>query len=1352
VGLLGTISRWFGNERFDEPHSNTRRLRICRFEEYESRQLMAADLHVGSVYYEQAAGDDLQPNLIQFKFEGGAAGTQLTQIVIDGDKDGQGISSGDVFFDTAPGGHGVFRSNPFKVVSSEGFTVKGVQVVDGGMRMVIDLEGFDAGELLVISVDVDEFQFVQGNDVDVNAVAEGGEFQRSHFHATFKAPHYHDLTTHVQYWDAFNQNFAQAEQASGLKLNLPPDRFTTETDFSDMTAGAVAVAEQEALPNSISGVVYLDHNLNNSQDSNDTGIGGVNLTLLRLEGNQYVSTGLTTLTDAQGRYKFDDLDIGTYRVVETQPSGFRSVGATPGKVAGQTRGVVTTVDVLSGVNLLGGEDSVRNDFAEYLPVSIAGRVHVSDTGDCSNHDLNLPLAGVTIHLLDASGNIIDTVITGADGRYKFDDLRPGTYGVREIQPLDYFNGGTFVGSAGGTKGDDLITNVVLTSGIDAVNYDFCEIPHAGISGYVYVDMNDNGIKDPNEAPIGGVTLMLKDANGVPTGATTTTNASGYYEFTGLRPGTYGVGEVQPTGFLDGLDSAGSAGGSAQNPGDMISGAKLIGGIVAVNYNFGEILPARLSGYVYVDWNNNGIKEDGEQGIAGVTVYLKDANGDPLGVTVTTDANGMYLFDNLRPGTYGVGEIQPDGYFDGLDTPGTAGGTAMNPGDMIAGAVLPGGKHGENYNFGELPPASIQGHVNVNCTGDCENHDKPPLSGVTVHLLDSSGNIVDTAITGADGRFHFTNLAPGQYSVQEIQPIEFFDGGTFAGSAGGQVTANLISNIVLVAGLDAVDYHFCEIPPAMLSGHVFQDGPPIQLENPGDVPDVLALRDGLLTPDDTLLPGVVVSLRDGVTGLPIFGSIALPGFYAPDQPITTVTDSGGYYQFIGLPPGTYAVYEVRPDGFLPGIDTPGTTGGVVFSPLATTDPAILAALVELPSHDALLQIPLSAGQHSADNNFSVVTTFVPDTPQIILPPAPAPAPPPPAPGFFPLAPPVDPLLIAQTPFLLPPILTRGGGAMYTWHLSVVDAGYPRGVVGDDGVQLTSVKPEDLIQWSDDQMDDVEWTMLDLSGETPIKRKIKFGMKNGIPISGDFNGDGQYEVGVFKDGFWFIDLNDNGVWDAGDLWAKLGHQGDRPVTGDWDGDGKTDIGIYGPAWSGDPRAIAHEPGMPDPHNPNTDKHKNIAREQPQNTIGNRTLKRTADGKPRSDLIDHVFLYGTPGDHPLVGDWNGDGVDTIAVFRDGIWRRDTNGDGKHTDSDHQGQFGHHGDKPLSGDFNGDGIDEIAIFRDGTWYIDSNNNGVIDDDDLVLQLGKAGDIPVVGDWNGDGRDEPAVFHDQQAARTARR
>ncbi|HTM55716.1 MAG TPA: SdrD B-like domain-containing protein, partial [Pirellulales bacterium] len=1543
MSLLNQISRlgqrWLGKHRIDGAHESVRRPRMCRIEEMETRRLMAADLHVASVYYEQAAGDDDKPNILQFSFQGGAPGTQLTQIIIDGDKLRDGRSSGDVFFDTAPGGFGVFQSNPLTIVSHDGFQVLSTQVVDGGMQMVINLSGFEAGEKLQLSIDVDEFQFVDGDDIDMNAVAEGGEFQRSHFTTSFTAPHYEDITTSTQYWDDFDQNFANADASSGSHVDLPNDAYSPTVDLSDLTAGAVAVVKQVPKPNSLSGVVYSDHNLNNHQDAGDQGIDGVTVTLLELDGAAYIPTGLTTVTDTNGAYKFDGLGIGTYRVVETQPSGYFSVGASPGTVDGQVRGVVVTPDILSQIDLLGGDNSVRNDFAEavpnsirghvgndvtgdcetnpdtpgiagvvmhlidgsgnvirttttdahgdylfdnlaagtytvleeqpagwleddahvgsaggvvvnndkisqivlttaingvhydfcevlpvsiaghvgvdttgncdggsdtppiagvviqlldangkviattttnaqgnyifdklapgtygvhevqpagyfdddehagtaggvvsddlitqivllsgvhatqynfcellpvgisghvgidttgdcdggsdtppiagvtiqlldagghvisttltdaqgnysfdgmapgaygvhevqpagyfqgdehagsaggdvstdtivhvvlmsgvhainynfceLLPVGIAGHVGIDTTGDCDGRSDTPPIAGVTIQLLDAAGHIVATTLTDAQGNYRFDGMAPGTYGVHEVQPAGYFQGDEHAGSAGGDVSTDTIVHVVLMSGVHAINYNFCELLPVSISGFVHVDATGDCENNPDAPPLPGVVIHLLDANGNVIG-TTTTDAAGHYIFEQLPPGTYGIREEQPAGYFDGDEHVGSAGGQASN--DLITQILLLSGVQAVHYDFCEVPPSELCGYVYSDLNNNGIKEPGELGIAGVTLQLLDANGQPTGATAITDAGGLYCFMGLPAGTYGVRELQPAGYYDGLDTPGTEGGTAHNPGDSITDVMLMPGVHAENYNFGELLPSSISGYVHVDTTGDCENTPNAPgIAGVTILLLDANGNVLGSTTTDASGFYRFQNLAPGAYGVHELQPAGYFDDDEHAGSAGGTVADDLITQIALGAAVQAVNYNFCEVPPGTLSGFVFQDGPPIEVEHAGDVPNVLAVRDGKLTPDDTRLAGVTLELRDGITGLPILGSMALGGHYPVNQPITTTTDASGHYSFAGLPPGTYAVYDVKPSGYYDGIDTPGSTGGVVVSSLVPTDPAVLAALVSSPQNDAILAIGLGRGGNSTDNNFSVVLTTVATIE--LLPPIVSPEPIVALPFFNP-APPVLPPLEYVFPYLVRPQLTRTGGALYTWHLSIVDAGNPRGSRDDEQlVQLTTMRPDDEAVWADKDMAGGEWLLPGNALSGGKVRKLRFGIRGGIPVAGDFNGDGKYEVGIFKDGHWYIDLNDDGAWDEGDLWAKLGHKGDRPVTGDWDGDGKTDIGIYGPAWPGDPRAVAHEPGLPDPHNENTAVHKNVPRQPQQTSVGQRKMQVAGEGK--------------------------------------------------------------------------------------------------------------------------------------------
>jgi hypothetical protein len=232
----------------------------------------------------------------------------------------------------------------------------------------------------------------------------------------------------------------------------------------------------------------------------------------------------------------------------------------------------------------------------------------------------------------------------------------------------------------------------------------------------------------------------------------------------------------------------------------------------------------------------------------------------------------------------------------------------------------------------------------------------------------------------------------------------------------------------------------------------------------------------------------------------------------------------------------------------------------------------------------------------------------------------------------------------------------------------------------------------------------------------------------------------------DGYWMIDINQNGRWDADDLLARLGDSEDRPVTGDWDGDGKDDIGIYGPMWQRDPDAIAHEPGLPNPDNaPYTAvRPKNVPPEGDDATNGSRVMKLTSFGREQADVVDHVFGLDDEDKIPVTGDWNGNGVRSIGTFRAGVWELDINGDGKFDYLDESVRFGQAGDIPIVGDFNGDGIEEIAIYRNGKWIIDSNGNRQLEITDRTFELGGAGDKPVAGDWDGDGTDEPAIFSEK--------
>ena len=110
----------------------------------------------------------------------------------------------------------------------------------------------------------------------------------------------------------------------------------------------------------------------------------------------------------------------------------------------------------------------------------------------------------------------------------------------------------------------------------------------------------------------------------------------------------------------------------------------------------------ISGFAYIDSNRNGLKEEGEAGIPGVLIFLTgSANGQAVNRQATTDANGLYTFADLQPGTYNVSQTQPAGFTDGSESAGTTGGTPSTTqgADTINGVQLAAADSTGN-NFGE----------------------------------------------------------------------------------------------------------------------------------------------------------------------------------------------------------------------------------------------------------------------------------------------------------------------------------------------------------------------------------------------------------------------------------------------------------------------------------------------------------------------------------------------------------------------------------------------------------------------------------------------------------------------------
>ncbi len=127
---------------------------------------------------------------------------------------------------------------------------------------------------------------------------------------------------------------------------------------------------------------------------------------------------------------------------------------------------------------------------------------------------------------------------------------------------------------------------------------------------------------------------------------------------------------------------------------------------------------------------------------------------------------------------------------------------------------------------------------------------------------------------------------------------------------------------------------------------------------------------------------------------------------------------------------------------------------------------------------------------------------------------------------------------------------------------------------------------------------------------------------------------------------------------------------------------------------------------------------------------------------------FYYGNPGDYPIIGDWNCDGVDTPGLYRqsDGyVYLRNSNTQGP---ADVKFFFGNPGDVPLAGDFNADGCDTVSIYRpsEQRFYVINvlgSSDGGLGAADYAFDFGNPGDKPFVADVDLDGVDEVGLHRE---------
>ncbi|MGG5461453.1 SdrD B-like domain-containing protein [Clostridium sp. B9] len=190
----------------------------------------------------------------------------------------------------------------------------------------------------------------------------------------------------------------------------------------------------------------------------------------------------------------------------------------------------------------------------------------------------------------------------------------------------------------------------------------------------------------------------------------------------------------------------------------------------------EIIVLNIEGTIWYDLNCNGIREVGEPLAEGITVELYDANNAnlPLEVT-TTDSNGFYSFNNLPSGEYYVKVILPSGYEYTLSNIGNNDSIDSDVDGALGESPvfeLSAQNQLEIVDAGLCRLNKITGQAFFDCNEDgIFDLDEKLLCGVVITLLNEYGVELGTVSTDCDGRYEFTDLPPGTYTVIVTNPSE-----------------------------------------------------------------------------------------------------------------------------------------------------------------------------------------------------------------------------------------------------------------------------------------------------------------------------------------------------------------------------------------------------------------------------------------------------------------------------------------------------------------------------------------------------------------------------------------------------
>jgi uncharacterized protein (DUF2141 family) len=572
---------------------------------------------------------------------------------------------------------------------------------------------------------------------------------------------------------------------------------------------------------SIGDRVWIDSDGDGIQDAAETATA---TTQLSLEVVGVDTTRVSTTTNGTGRYRFDELPPGRYRVIREY-----TYGVVPYSITAPRRGSDARFD--SDFDATGKSEVIVVGQSSIVTNVDLGLASGASVGDLVWNDTNRdglkdpdepPLANVAVQLVSAgvdqsfgtADDVVQTTTSGSDGIYSFAAVADGTYRVEvpklvvngtTVLELTQFNSGDESTDSDADPATGQTAAFTLAAG-QSQDVDFGYVPGTGsIGDRVWTDSNANGVQDNGEPGTRNVKVSLLSLgdDGLP--ATTDdiklleqlTAADGSYSFASLPAGNYRVEIELGSTFGLSISGAGSI-RTLDSDFDPVTRSTaripLAAGEERSDIDAGIYVGATIGDRVWNDENDNGIQDLGEPGVANIPVTLLGAGpdgnfgtADDTTHTVQTDATGTYLHLAVLPGVYRMqiaSEVN-DGtklYFSRVRKDAGTNDLLDNDIDLNTGlsdnfTVVSGevqrsidiGVRTQTHNIGDF----VWNDLNANGLQDAG---EPGVVGVRVELIQVGTNqiidptdVVLSTTSGTNGRYLFPNVSPDLYQLRVTPP-------------------------------------------------------------------------------------------------------------------------------------------------------------------------------------------------------------------------------------------------------------------------------------------------------------------------------------------------------------------------------------------------------------------------------------------------------------------------------------------------------------------------------------------------------------------------------------------------------